>query len=147
MRLCYQSPIVHSSVLFKKSVALAVGGYRPEERHAEDFSLWGKLLEQGEFIGLPERLVQFRIHGQSVSRQNLEVQLSLARQIGTRHCRKFMGLNEAEAVRANTLLQTPTREREWRDWWWFLNHCAPRLRWKSAEMYAWLGLQTLKMLR
>src|SRR5450756_1425380 len=115
LRLCYQCPIAHSTVLFKKSVALAVGGYLPEERHAEDFSLWGRLLEQGEFIALPEKLVRFRVHQQSVSRQNLEAQQALARRIGTRHCQKFFQLNEPEAVRANTLLQTPTREREWRD--------------------------------
>jgi len=147
LRLCYQCPIVHSSVLFKKSVALAAGGYLLEERHAEDYSLWGRMLEHGEFIGLTERLVQLRLHIQSVSRQNLETQLTLTRQIGIRHCQKFLRLNEADASRANALLMEIPRARSWRDWWWFLYYCVPRLRWKSVELYAWLGLQTLKMLR
>jgi glycosyltransferase involved in cell wall biosynthesis len=145
LRLCYQCPIVHSTVLFKKSVALAVGGYLPEERHAEDFSLWGRLLEQGEFISLPEKLVQFRLHAQSISQKNLAVQQALARQIGTRHCQKFMQLNEAEAVRANQLLLTPPAERSGREWWWFLIRCAPRLRWKSMETVGWLILQTTRI--
>jgi glycosyltransferase involved in cell wall biosynthesis len=144
LRLCYQSPIVHSTVLFKKSAALAVGGYLPEERHAEDFSLWGRLLEQGEFVGLPERLVQYRLHSQSVSQKNLEVQRTLARQIGIRHCRRFLRLNEADAVRANTLLLAAPCDRSGRDWWWFLTRCAPRLRWLSLEAFSWLLWQTAK---
>jgi glycosyltransferase involved in cell wall biosynthesis len=145
LRLCYQCPIVHSSVLFKKDAALAAGGYLPEERHAEDYSLWGRLLEQGGFIGLTERLVQFRLHSQSVSRQNLEVQAALTRQIGIRHCEQFFQLNVAEATRANALLLTPTRQRSWRDWRWFLTHCAPRLRWHSLETFSWLIWQTVKL--
>jgi len=144
LQLCWKCPIIHSTVLFKKSAALAVGGYRPEERHAEDFSLWGRLLEQGEFIGLPERLVRFRIHAQSVSQQNQAVQLALARQIGTRHCRKFLRLNEADAARANELLLKPARDRPWQDWGWFLTRCVPRLRWQSAETSGWLAWQTLR---
>ncbi len=147
LRLCLRSPIVHSTVLFKKSVALAVGGYLPEERHAEDFSLWGRLLEQGEFIALTKKLVRFRWHAQSVSQKNLEIQRALARRIGIRHCEKFMRLNEAQAIRANTLLLTAPRDRSWLDWWWFLTSCLPRLRWWSLETFSWLIWETLKMIR
>ena len=146
LRLCYQCPIVHSTVVFKKELALAVGGYLPDERHAEDFSLWGRLLAQGEFVALPEKLVRFRVHDQSVSRQNLAAQQALARRIGTRHCVKFLQLGEAAADRANQLLLLAPRERAWRDWWWFLTRCAPRLRWHSAETLGWLGWQTVKVL-
>jgi glycosyltransferase involved in cell wall biosynthesis len=144
LRLCYQCPIVHSTVLFKKSTALAVGGYLPEERHAEDFSLWGRLLEQGEFVALPERLVRFRVHRQSVSQKNLEIQRALAGQIGIRHCEKFMRLSRAEAIRLNTLLLTAPGDRSWRDWWWFLTSCLPRLRWKSMETFGGVFWQTTK---
>lgn len=144
LRLCHQCPIVHSTVLFKKEIALAVGGYLPEERHAEDFSLWGRMLERGKFIGLPEKMVRFRLHPQSVSRQNLVTQTALARKIGVRHCQRFLGLNEAAAVRANDILLTPVAERQWRDWRWFSLHCAPRLRWMSAETIMWLIWQTAK---
>ena len=145
LRLCYQCPIVHSTVLFKKAAALAAGGYFVEERHAEDFSLWGRLLEQGEFIGLPGKLVRFRLHDQSVSRQNLEVQQALARRIGIRHCQKFLKLNEADAVRANSILLAGAGACSGRDWWWFLTRCAPRLRWQSVETSAWLLRQTAKL--
>jgi len=146
LRLCHQCPIVHSTVLFKKATALAVGGYLPEERHAEDFSLWGRLLEQGEFVALPDKLVRFRLHNQSVSQKNLEVQRDLARKIGIRHCQKFMNLNEAEAIRANALLLAASRDRSWREWWWFLTVCAPQLRWQSVETMSWLIWQTGKLI-
>ena len=146
LRLCYQCPIVHSTVLFKKETALAVGGYLPDERHAEDFSLWGRMLEQGEFAGLPEKLVKLRIHSMSVSQQNLEVQLALRNRIATRHCKNFMRLSEAEAERARAILGNASSRCGWKNWWWFLTRCAPGLRWKSAEVYAWLALQTMKLL-
>ncbi len=146
LRLCYQCPITHSSVLFHKPTALAVGGYLPEERHAEDFSLWGRMLERGEFIGLPERLIKFRLHPMSVSQKNLELQKALAQKIGRAHCQKFMALDEADARRANALLLLPPRERNLRDWLWFLTCCTPRLRWKSFEMFLWLGWQTWRQL-
>jgi glycosyltransferase involved in cell wall biosynthesis len=146
LRLCYQCPFAHCTVLFKRSAALAAGGYLPEERHTEDFGLWGRMLEQGEFIALPEKLVRVRRHPQSVSHQNLVVQQTLARKIGVRHCRKFLRLNEVDAVRANGLLLAAARGRSWRDWVWFLTRCAPRLRWHSGETFGWLAWQTAKML-
>jgi glycosyltransferase involved in cell wall biosynthesis len=146
LRLCYQCPISHSTVLFKKSAVLAAGGYRPEERHAEDFSLWGRMLIVGECIALPKKLVRFRLHSQSVSRQNLAVQLALTRQIGIQHCRDFFGISEPEAIRANTILLTPSRDRSWRDWGWFMTRCVPRLRWHSAETFGWLAWQTIKLI-
>jgi glycosyltransferase involved in cell wall biosynthesis len=35
-RLCYQCPIVHPTVVFSKAAFLKAGGYKAEERHAED---------------------------------------------------------------------------------------------------------------
>lgn len=144
LKLCYQCPIVHSTVLFHRPTALAAGGYLPEERHAEDFSLWGRMLERGEFIGLQDRLVKFRVHSQSVSQQNLEVQRALARKIGCAHCQRFMSLSEADARRANAVLLTPPRERARGDWMWFVTRCAPRLRWWSWETAMWLASQSAR---
>ena len=144
LRLCYQCPIVHSTVLFKKETALAAGGYLPDERHAEDYSLWGRMLERGEFVGLPEKLLKLRRHSMSVSHQNAETQMALTKKIATRHCKNFMRLPDEAAQRAYRILATSSRERRWSEWWWFLTHCAPRLRWKSAETYGWLAWQTLR---
>lgn len=146
LRLCCQCPIVHSTTMFLKDAALAAGGYRQEERHAEDFALWGRLLAENEFVCLPERLVHFRVHPESVSRQNLETQAMLARKIAITHCEKFLQLNQDDATRAYSILAAPIGKRTWRDWQWFLTACAPRLRWRSAESKAWLWWQTARLL-
>ena len=144
LKLCYECPVVHSSVLFKTAAARAVGGYQGQQ--AEDFGLWGRLIETGRVLGLPRKLLQFRIHDVSASRRHREVMTAAAEQIAVEHCRRFMRLPAAEARRAHALLAAHGRC-GWPEWLWFLRHCAPRLRWRSAELAAWLGLQTVKLLR
>ena len=144
LRLCWQNPIVHSTVMFRKETFLRAGGYLPNERHAEDFALWGRMLETGDFIGLPERLLDFRVHPESVSKGNLETQIALNAEIAVQHCRRFMRLDEAPARRAFNILSSRTVGEAGRGWGWFLCSCAPRLRWKSGEVWSWLCLQTIK---
>jgi glycosyltransferase involved in cell wall biosynthesis len=54
-------------VLFRREHYFAAGGWRPERRHAMDLDLWMRLLQWGEFLGLPETLAAFRIAQQSLS--------------------------------------------------------------------------------
>jgi glycosyltransferase involved in cell wall biosynthesis len=144
LKLCYECAVVHGSVLFKKETALAVGGYQGQQ--AEDYGLWGRLIENGRVIGIPQKLLKFRIHEVSASKRHKEDMTAAAEKIAIEHCRRFMRLSEADARRAHAVLAAHGQCR-WPEWSWFLRRCVPRLRWKSAEMYAWLGLQTLKMLR
>ncbi len=147
LRLCFQCAIVHSTVLFKRQSALAAGGYLDADRAAgEDYSLWGRLMELGGCIGISEKLLQFRCHAESTSKRLNTAMIAAAQRLGTEHCRRFMRLSPEQAARANAVLVARGRQRRWRDWAWFLSHCAPRLRWKSSEMYSWLAWQTLKTL-
>ena len=57
-------------VLFRQEHYVAVGGWRPERRHAMDLDLWMRLLQCGEFLGLPETLAAFRVARQSLSADN-----------------------------------------------------------------------------
>jgi len=143
LRLCFQCPIVHSSVLFKTETVRAVGGYQGQQ--AEDYGLWGRLIESGRVIGIPQKLLQFRLHDVSASKRHREVMTAAAQIIATGHCQRFMRLSEAEARRAYAVLSAHG-QCPWREWSWFLRHCVPRLRWNSAETYAWLGWQTVKTL-
>jgi hypothetical protein len=145
LRLCFQCGIVHSTAFFKKETALAVGRYQGEQ--AEDYGLWGRLIESGRAIGIPEKLLQFRIHGVSASKRHAEKMEKAARTIAVSHCERFMRLSSTEAERAYAVLVSPARQRPWSEWNWFLRHCLPRFRWKSWEMYAWVAWQTVKTLR
>lgn len=146
-RLCYQSPIVHPTVVFSKSAFLRAGGYRTEERHAEDYGLWGRMILVGKFVGVNEPLLQFRVHGGSISKQKAAVQAGLTTAIAQKHCAEFMGLSEAEAWRAHGAITEASQEKRLSKWLWFVSRCLPKLRWQSAELWAWAISQTGRRLK
>ena len=57
-------------VLFRRAHYFAVGGWRPDHRFVMDLDLWIRLLQHGEFLGLPEALAAFRIGRESLSADN-----------------------------------------------------------------------------
>ena len=142
MKMCFLCPIVHSTVLFNKKAFYDAGGYWPEERHAEDYGLWGRLIELGPFVGVDNRLVHFRMHEESISKKSSNEQRKVSERIALNHCRRFMRLNDEVAARAFRVLMTSPQERSLSSWTWFLANCAPRLQWKSLELIAWLSKQT-----
>lgn len=146
MKLCYMNPFVASSVLFRKTAFEATNGYDQEKSPSEDFSLFGELIEMGDAVGVPDALVKYRVHAASLSRTNAVRQRERAAEIAQQHCHRFMQLSSEKALRAFNILRTPSENRSWSEWLWFLRHCVPRLRWKSAELYAWLGSQTVRVL-
>lgn len=146
-KMCWHCPITHSSVMFSKAAFEKAGGYWESQRHAEDYGLWGRMIELGDFAGVPERLLQLRLHEESISVKKAELQSALTRQIAMEHARRFMGLNDDEAERVYALLSQPAADRKFRKWNWFVGYCVRRLRWKSAELYAWVGLETARIVR
>lgn len=147
LRLCFQCPIVHPTVMFRKDAFLECGGYRQEERHAEDFALWGRMLSQGPVVGVPEPSLDFRVHGASISKQQAATQESLSQRIAARHCASFMNLDEAQALRAYRAIQARFVTHPVREWLWFTIHCLPRMRWQSLEMWAWAVSHGIQILR
>jgi glycosyltransferase involved in cell wall biosynthesis len=63
------SPFHHPAVMMRRSVALAVGGYR-ELDHLEDYWLWERMLLGGaRSANLPEVLVDYRVDADLFSRR------------------------------------------------------------------------------
>jgi glycosyltransferase involved in cell wall biosynthesis len=61
-------PMVRTSgVMFRRDDALAVGGFRPEQRRAQDLDLWLRLLERGTGVALPAVTSLYRVHPDQVS--------------------------------------------------------------------------------
>ncbi|MFP5228631.1 MAG: glycosyltransferase family A protein [Acidobacteriota bacterium] len=73
VRSGYLLSICHSSVALNIDKVRAAGGYRMDI-HAEDADLWWRMALRHEIHCIPEPLVGFRIHPQSVSSRNLEYQ-------------------------------------------------------------------------
>ena len=53
-------PICHPSVLMRRDVVQAVGGYHRAYRHCEDYDLWLRLSERTQMANLPDRLLLYR---------------------------------------------------------------------------------------
>ncbi len=61
------NPFVHSTVMIRKSVFDAVGGYRIGLRLCEDFDLWCRMAAVTEIANCEEVLARYRIHESSMS--------------------------------------------------------------------------------
>jgi glycosyltransferase involved in cell wall biosynthesis len=58
----------HPSVMYRKSAVIAVGGYLPEDFPAEDLALWIRLAKVGKIASIPQVLLSYTIHKQSVTK-------------------------------------------------------------------------------
>lgn len=68
------------NVLFRHEQFVTAGGWRPERRFIMDLDLWMRLLQYGDFLGVPETLAAFRISRGSVSSE-FEQQISEEQQL------------------------------------------------------------------
>ena len=143
LRLCHHCSISHPTVLYRKSAVLKAGGYLPEDLHVEDFSLWGRLIETGDFVAVMRPLLKLRLHVESISKRESQVQMDLSEKIARSHCSRFLKLGERDAARACSVLRGEAGHRRFRDWIWFLRHCLPGISPKSLELRLWVLRRTI----
>ena len=62
------NPFLHTSVMFHRETALALGGYDARFSICQDFDLWNRLAERHPVANLRERLVSMREHPSSMTR-------------------------------------------------------------------------------
>lgn len=63
------SPLAHPSVMLRRPLVLAIGGYRPQMEPAEDYDLWLRLAEHHDLANLPDVLLEYRVHaGQATAK-------------------------------------------------------------------------------
>jgi glycosyltransferase involved in cell wall biosynthesis len=101
-----RNPLVHSSVMMRTAMVEKLGGYREAFLGAEDFDLWLRLSEHGVVANLPQTLVRYRVHGNSVTRR-----LALRQCFSTRLARA------AAAARANSGTDPAANLSGPPDWW------------------------------
>lgn len=56
----------HPTVMFRRDAVLAAGNYL-DERPVEDYSLWLRLAKQGRLANVPDVLLNYRVHENSVT--------------------------------------------------------------------------------
>jgi hypothetical protein len=68
------NPICHSSVILRKGIVLASGGYRSTFEPSEDYDLWLRMSERSRLANLYNVLVRCRLHANQLSVCKLEHQ-------------------------------------------------------------------------
>lgn len=63
--LRYRNPITPSTVLLKREAALKVGGFREDIRACEDWDMWFRLQQLGQFESISDPLIEYYVYPQS----------------------------------------------------------------------------------
>jgi glycosyltransferase involved in cell wall biosynthesis len=133
-----RTPICHPLAMFRRDAVAKVGGYDEEFTVAQDLDLWLKLGEVGKLAAVPEVLLKYRQHQDSVSEKKQELQvgnmkLACERAYARRGIqREFKG----DAGWRPTSGRRSRHEYALRYGWWAFNS-AQR---KTAMLYGWKAI-------
>ena len=87
------NPLAQPAVMLRKSMAIAVGGYREAFKFgAEDYDLWLRLSEKHPLDNLAEVLTLYRIHPDSLTHRRRHEQTMAAKIASIAHRRRRAGL-------------------------------------------------------
>ncbi|MBK8374006.1 MAG: glycosyltransferase [Sphingomonadales bacterium] len=96
-----ESLLCHSSVMMRRDMVQAVGGYHAAFRHCEDFDLWLRLSNLTKLCSMPEKLVCYRHSADQVSKRHLtEQQIGTAVALAAYHERNAGRPDPTEALTA-----------------------------------------------
>ena len=73
--------VVHPVCMMRADAVRKIGAYREHYNNSEDLDLFLRLAEVGRIANLPELLLKYRRHPESVSHQKYENQWKLKKQI------------------------------------------------------------------
>lgn len=57
-----RNPIAHGSVMFKNTVFKELGGYSGDCGPTEDYELWSRMIQKGEFVALGSTVFRWRVN-------------------------------------------------------------------------------------
>lgn len=66
--------LAHPTVMMRRAIVLAAGGYRPIFTACEDYDLWLRVSEHHDLGNTPEPLLRYRTHDNQVSRRSWMLQ-------------------------------------------------------------------------
>ncbi|MGH9148288.1 MAG: glycosyltransferase family 2 protein [Vicinamibacterales bacterium] len=120
-------PITHPSVLMHRPTVLALGGYDPRFGSAADTELWTRVARVSAIVVVPEPLLFYRIHSQSMSFRRMFEQREMLRWIVARdrerrRGRRVPSLAQFRAARPLWRLRL-WRERQHDLFWFFRSYC------------------------
>lgn len=96
--MAFVCPIAHPTVMMRRSVIEAAGGYSEEASYAEDYDLWERLIHHQRFANIPDPLLLLRKHGGNMTTTWSGKHLSAATTTSARHIEYLLGEKADEAV-------------------------------------------------
>lgn len=98
-QLMWTCPLIHPSVMYKKSVVLTAGSYSKTLKRRQDYDLWFRCAKAGAgFANIAEPLIRYRITDQTYARNSVSVAWNQAI-IGFKGCRALsLGLKAQVGV-------------------------------------------------
>lgn len=76
-----QSCVFHPAVIFRKQLALDLGGYRKEYEFAEDMDMWLRMAEVGRIANIDKPLLKYREHFKKIGHVQAARQSELTRRL------------------------------------------------------------------
>lgn len=98
LRMLGKNCFANSTVMFRRDVAVSVGGYQTDSmlRYFEDYDLWLRLGQKGKLHNLPIYGTRYMVHHTSITSQNkrehLRVNIALVRKYGHFYPHKYVWL-------------------------------------------------------
>lgn len=129
-RALYANPIVHSTAVYRRQLALACGGYDESLAGFQDWDFWLRLGQRGKLYNLPAYLVYYQLWEGGGSFLAQRSNTACALQIVRRHRRNYPGFPAAYAMALAyyAFARTPS---------WFRRFAyQPLSRWKKAAFSA-----------
>ncbi len=132
--------ICHSSVMFRRSTVLRIGGYRREWFPVEDYDLWIRLSRVGAYRGLDDIGVDYLVSGFGISADSAGLQQDMARRRQAEYIESIIGDHLSPSARSrltgDTVGQGPDHSQALRA----LNQLAREMRRELADSgHQWRG--------
>lgn len=64
----WKNVVWHPTVMFRREVVIALGGYAPDAVFVEDYELWLRMLAGHTIVPIDEPLLRYRIHANQITR-------------------------------------------------------------------------------
>ncbi len=106
--LLFEAPLAHPTVVMRREVYEACGGYDPAAHIVEDYELWTRLFEHTRFANLPGRLLRYRRHGATVTELRRQEQREAFERVRLQLVERMLGRSVAPAL-LDLALRSPTR--------------------------------------
>lgn len=110
--LPFLCPIAHPTVMLRRDLALAAGGYSASAPHAEDYDLWERLSERTQFANLPQPLLNLRKYAASITSRQASTHAKTSVEVSRRCISRRLGrpVSEAAALCLMRLSSCPAQQ-------------------------------------